>query len=64
MTEQTLNPEHQAYAPATATDVQRTWMRVTNWKPPSQDPAIIKKWDYHKSLAMLSEQAINAGVDK
>ena len=47
-----------AYAPASATSVQRTWKRVCDWLPPSKDPEIIAKWDYHKSLALRSEAAL------
>jgi len=47
-----------AYAPASATSVQRTWKRVCDWLPPSKDPEIIAKWDYHKSLALRSENAL------
>ena len=47
-----------AYAPASATSVQRTWKRVCNWVAPSKDPEIIAKWDYHKSLALRSEHAL------
>jgi hypothetical protein len=47
-----------AYAPASATNVQRTWKRVCNWVAPSKDPEIIAKWDYHKSLALRSENAL------
>lgn len=53
-----LNENHQAYAPSSATSVARTWKRVCNWLPPSKDPAIIAKWDYYKSLNMRSEAAL------
>jgi hypothetical protein len=53
-----LNENHQPYAPASATSVQRTWKRVCNWVPPSKDEVTIAKWDYYKSLAMRSETAL------
>lgn len=56
-----LMPQHQAYAPATATNVQHTWKRVCNWTAPSKDPEIIAKWDYYKSLSLRSENALQTG---
>ena len=56
--EMTLRSEHSAYAPASATSVQRTWKRVCDWTPPSKDPETIAKWDYYKSLSLLSEKAL------
>lgn len=53
-----LKKGDQAYAPASATDVQRTYKRVCNWVPPSKDPEIIAKWDYYKSLSMRSSNAL------
>ena len=53
-----LNENDKAYAPASATSVQRTWKRVCNWLPPSKDPEVIAKWDYYKSLNMRSEAAL------
>jgi len=53
-----LNENHQPYAPASATSVQRTWKRVCNWVAPSKDPDTIAKWDYYKSLSMRSETAL------
>jgi hypothetical protein len=53
-----LNENHKPYAPASATNVQRTWKRVCNWVPPSKDEATIAKWDYYKSLTMRSEAAL------
>jgi hypothetical protein len=53
-----LNINDAAYAPASATSVQRTWKRVCNWIPPSKDPAIIAKWDYYKSIVLRSEHVL------
>ena len=53
-----LKDGDKAYAPASATSVQRTWKRVCNWTPPSKDPEIIAKWDYYKSLSLRSESAL------
>jgi len=50
--------EHKAYAPASATNVQRTWKRVCDWTPPSKDPEIIKKWLYYQSLALQSAEQL------
>jgi hypothetical protein len=47
-----------AYAPASATSVQRTWKRVCNWTAPSKDPEVIAKWDYYKTLIVRSEHAL------
>jgi hypothetical protein len=46
------------YAPASATNVQRTWKRVCNWTPPSKDPETIKKWLYYQSLALQSAEQL------
>jgi len=51
-----MNIEHQPYAPASATNVQRTWKRACNWIPPSKDPETIKKWLYYQSLALQSAE--------
>lgn len=51
------------YSPASATNVQRTWKRVCDWVAPSKDPEIIAKWDYHKSLALRSENALQITKD-
>lgn len=53
-----LKETDRAYAPATATNVQRTWKRVCNWSPPSKDPEIIKKWMYYQSLALMSAEKL------
>ena len=42
---------------ATALLVQRTW-KNHGWIPPSKEADVIAKWDYYKSIAMLSEQAL------
>jgi hypothetical protein len=47
-----------AYAPASATSVQRTWKRVCDWIPPSKDPDTVAKWDYYKSLSIRSDNAL------
>ena len=52
-----LKVEDRPYARASATNVQRTWKKH-GWVPPSKDLKIIEKWDYYKSIAMLSEQAL------
>ena len=56
--EMLLKDGDQAYAPASATDVTRTWKRVCNWVSPSNDPQVVAKWEYYKSLALRSEQAL------
>jgi hypothetical protein len=53
-----LKDSDQAYAPASATSVQRTWKRICNWTPPSKDPDIIKKWLYYQSLSLLSAEQL------
>jgi hypothetical protein len=50
---------HHPYARASATDVSRTWKRL-GWTPPSKDPTVVEKWEYFKSLPLLSEQALEA----
>ena len=58
MTDFTLNDGDKAYSPASATDVQKTWHRVTGWESPSKDPKIVAKWDYFKSITIRSENAL------
>ena len=58
-----MNIEHQPYAPASATNVQRTWKRACNWTPPSKDPEIIKKWLYYQSLALQSAEQLQLNKD-
>lgn len=52
-----LKTEHQPYAPASATNVQRTWKKY-GWVAPSKDQTILDKWNYYKSISMLSEAAL------
>ena len=52
-----LKTEDKAYAPATATDVQRTWKKY-GWTAPSKDPVTVEKWNYYKSIPMLCEAAL------
>ena len=52
-----LKTEHQAYAPASATNVQRTWKKY-GWVAPSKDQVTLDKWNYYKSISMLSEAAL------
>lgn len=33
------------------TDVQQTW-REHGWKPPSEDPTIVQKWNFYKTLGV------------
>ena len=48
------------YTPSVKTDVTATFRRL-GWTPPSEDPAIIQKWEYYKSIALRShDQASNA----
>ena len=56
--EMVLRDGDKAYAPASATSVQRTWKRVCNWTAPSKDPETIAKWDYYKTLIVRSENAL------
>jgi hypothetical protein len=57
-----LRPEHAPYAPASATNVQRTWKQY-GWTPPSKDAVIIAKWEYYKSLSLLSETTLHIKKD-
>ncbi len=52
-----LKKTDRPYARASATNVQRTW-KNHGWIPPSKEADVIAKWDYYKSIAMLSEQAL------
>jgi hypothetical protein len=61
--EMMLRDGDMAYAPASATSVQRTWKRVCNWTAPSKDPETIAKWDYYKSLVLRSEHALQITRD-
>jgi hypothetical protein len=56
--EMVLRGDDMAYAPASATSVQRTWKRVCNWTAPSKDPETIAKWDYYKTVVVRSENAL------
>ena len=56
--EMKLKDSDSPYAPASATNVQRTWKRLCNWTPPSKDPEIIKKWLYYQSLVLLSAEQL------
>jgi hypothetical protein len=53
-----LKKEHAPYVPSSATDVVTTFLRH-GWTLPSNDPAIIDKWSYYKSIPQLSEAAAN-----
>jgi hypothetical protein len=52
-----LKEEHKPYAPASATNVQRTWKKF-GWTAPSKDQMILDKWNYYKSISLLSEAAL------
>jgi hypothetical protein len=52
-----LKEDHRPYAPASATNVQRTWKKY-GWTAPSKDQAILDKWNYYKSISLLSEAAL------
>ena len=39
------------YIPASATDVRKRWIEH-GWIPPDQDPEIVAKWEYYKTIAM------------
>ena len=43
--------EDAIYTPSVKTDVLATFRRL-GWTPPSEDPAIIAKWEYYKSLPL------------
>ena len=45
-----MNEDH-IYTPAVKTDVLTTFRRL-GWTPPSEDPAVVAKWDYYKTLPM------------
>lgn len=53
MNELELKEGDSAYAPSSATSVQRTWKRL-GWIPPSKDPLILAKWNYYQSLSIRS----------
>jgi hypothetical protein len=52
-----LKTKHKPYAPASATNVQRTWKKY-GWVAPSKDQAVVDKWNYYKSLSLLSEASL------
>ena len=52
-----LREEHKPYAPSTATNVQHTWKKF-GWTAPSKDQMILDKWNYYKSISLLSEAAL------
>lgn len=56
--EMMLKDGDKAYAPASATSVQRTWKLLCNWTAPSKDPETIAKWDYYKTVVVRSENAL------
>ena len=39
------------YTPSVKTDIIATFRRL-GWTPPSEDPAIVAKWEYYKSIAL------------
>jgi hypothetical protein len=39
------------YKTAAQTDILRTFRRL-GWVPPSEDPAVIAKWEYYKTLPL------------
>lgn len=41
------------YVPSAKTDIVATFRRL-GWTPPSEDPAIVAKWEYIRTLAMRS----------
>ena len=57
-----LKTEHQPYAPASATNVQRIWKKY-GWVAPSKDPLILDKWAYYKSIAFLSAAELKFGKE-
>ena len=59
-----MDLEHKPYAPASATNVQRTWKRVCGWTPPSKDTKIIDKWLYYQSLHLQSAEKLQLNKDK
>jgi hypothetical protein len=49
--------EHKPYGNAVSTDVMKTW-RKHGFVPPSELPEYQEKWNYFKSLAMMSEEKL------
>ena len=48
------------YVSSAKTDIVATFRRL-GWTPPSEDPAIVAKWEYIRTLAMRThDQASNA----
>ena len=43
--------QEKIYVPAVKTDVLATFRRL-GWTPPSEDPAIVAKWEHYKALAL------------
>ena len=46
-----------------STDVQRTWRRF-GWTPPSDDPQIVARWNYYKSLDTERQVTTNAESER
>ena len=57
-----LKEDHRPYAPASATNIQRTWKKY-GWVAPSKDPLTVDKWNYYKSISLLSEAALQFSKD-
>jgi len=57
-----LKKDHRPYAPASATNVQRTWKKY-GWVAPSKDLLTVDKWNYYKSISLLSEAALQFSKD-
>ena len=42
------------------TDVQQTWKQY-GWTPPSEDPAVVAKWQFYRTLDTASNEAAQQG---
>jgi hypothetical protein len=41
------------------TCITKRWIEL-GWIPPSQDPEIVAKWNYYKSLSLRNQESLTA----